>query len=293
MAATATDLIPPKAPRLPSAPADYSQPYGDQLTNILRLYFNQLDNVIQELIVANQVPYGLQVAKGLVPGTSGLFKFGFNADIDTTEETVWTAGGIYVYPASALAMTIVSSSANDTAAGTGARTVTVIGLDANYVETTQTLTLNGTTPVSIPTPLIRVYRAFVVTAGSANTAAGVINIANGGTTYAQIALGDNQTLMAVYTVPAGYTLYMTESGITTGTAGGSQYMVSRLIQRPFGSVFREQAVITAQSGQVFFDGTDVPLRFPEKTDIEVRAYGSAINNQLSAVFAGYLVLTGT
>jgi hypothetical protein len=37
-------LIPPKAPNLPIGPADYSQQYQDQLTNVLRLYFNQLDN---------------------------------------------------------------------------------------------------------------------------------------------------------------------------------------------------------------------------------------------------------
>lgn len=33
------------APRLPAAPTEYSQQYGDQLTNVLRLYFNQLDAV--------------------------------------------------------------------------------------------------------------------------------------------------------------------------------------------------------------------------------------------------------
>jgi hypothetical protein len=31
-------------PRLPAAPEEYSAQYIDQLTNILRLYFNQLDN---------------------------------------------------------------------------------------------------------------------------------------------------------------------------------------------------------------------------------------------------------
>jgi hypothetical protein len=33
-----------KAPRLPSAPLQYDQRFMDQLLNILRLYFNQLDN---------------------------------------------------------------------------------------------------------------------------------------------------------------------------------------------------------------------------------------------------------
>lgn len=33
-----------KAPNLPIAPVDYSQQYQDQLNNVLRLYFSQLDN---------------------------------------------------------------------------------------------------------------------------------------------------------------------------------------------------------------------------------------------------------
>jgi hypothetical protein len=37
-------LVPPKSPLLPISPTEFSQQYGDQLNNALRLYFNQLDN---------------------------------------------------------------------------------------------------------------------------------------------------------------------------------------------------------------------------------------------------------
>lgn len=37
-------------PRLPAAPVEYSQRYGDDLTNILRLYFNQLGNGLAALL---------------------------------------------------------------------------------------------------------------------------------------------------------------------------------------------------------------------------------------------------
>jgi hypothetical protein len=39
-----TTLRPSKAPNLPIAPVEYSQQYQDQLNNVLRLYFNQIDN---------------------------------------------------------------------------------------------------------------------------------------------------------------------------------------------------------------------------------------------------------
>jgi len=37
------------APRLPNAPIEYDYRYIDQLNNILRLYFNQLDKIIGQL----------------------------------------------------------------------------------------------------------------------------------------------------------------------------------------------------------------------------------------------------
>jgi hypothetical protein len=43
------DLRPPKAPNLPIAPVDYRQAYIDQLNNVLRLYFNQIDNGLSSL----------------------------------------------------------------------------------------------------------------------------------------------------------------------------------------------------------------------------------------------------
>lgn len=38
-------LIPPKAPNLPVGPSEYQTRYQDQLNNVLRLYFNQIDNM--------------------------------------------------------------------------------------------------------------------------------------------------------------------------------------------------------------------------------------------------------
>jgi len=40
-------IRPSKAPNLPIAPVEYAQMYQDQLNNVLRLYFNQIDNLTQ------------------------------------------------------------------------------------------------------------------------------------------------------------------------------------------------------------------------------------------------------
>ena len=53
----------PAAPNLPLAPEAYNRPYADQLNNTLRLYFNQMSNVLN-LVVGNEggqylsFPYG-------------------------------------------------------------------------------------------------------------------------------------------------------------------------------------------------------------------------------------------
>ena len=44
------------APALPTGPVTYSKSYIDRFNNILRLYFNQLDNALRNA-VATSVPY--------------------------------------------------------------------------------------------------------------------------------------------------------------------------------------------------------------------------------------------
>lgn len=43
------------APRLPAAPVEYSQQFMDQLTNVLRLYFTQVDNPSPILVASQNV----------------------------------------------------------------------------------------------------------------------------------------------------------------------------------------------------------------------------------------------
>jgi len=241
-------------------------------------------------------PFNLQVARGQVPHHKTLFKFGNNADINGSLETIWSYGGLYVYPTSAIQMSVSSSSANDTAAGTGARTIVVSGLNAQYAEISETVTLNGQTAVLTTNTFIRVFRAFVVTAGSGGTAAGTIYIGTGtvtagvpATVYAEIVLGENQTLMAIWTVPAGYTLYLNQGIFSAASNNAAQYVLSKFMVRPFGSVFRNAADITANSNVISYD-FKVPLAISEKSDIEARAIALAGTNfYVTASFEGIYI----
>ena len=251
--------------------------------------------------VGKTEPFELQVSRGHVAYHTPLFKFGSNADIDSANETIWDQGGIYSYPASAAKVYVSSSNANDTAAGTGARTVVVMGLDGDYDEISETVSLNGQTQVETDALFLRVFRAYVDTAGSGGTAAGDIYVATTGessgvptgTVYAKIRVGENQTLMAIYTVPAGKTLYVTKGSISSGTETSNKFIIGRFVARFFGGVFRTQAKVTLADGFVDFDW-EYPLRIPEKTDLEARAQGSGNDShQVAASFEGVLVLNGS
>lgn len=244
--------------------------------------------------------FNLQVARGQIQGHKTLFKFGNNEDINGSLETIWSYGGLYVYPTSAIQMKVSSTSANDTSGGTGARTIVVSGLNATYDEVSETVVLNGQTAVLTTTTFIRVFRSFVVTAGTGATAAGTIYIGTGtvtagvpATVYAQIVLGENQTLMALWTVPAGYTLYISRGTFSAASNNAAQYILSKFMIRPFNGVFRNVADVTVNSSVISYD-FEVPLAIPEKSDIEARGIALAGTNfYTTASFEGIYIKNET
>ena len=96
--------------------------------------------------------------------------------------------------------------------------------------------------------------------------------------------------MAVYTVPAGYTLYLDDVNFTSAVSLANSYLQVRFLQRDFGTnVFREQTRIVLQSNTYIFK-FEYPLRIPEKTDLEVRAISvGSNNNPVSATWQGVLI----
>lgn len=223
-------------------------------------------------------PFYLQVARNQVLDHNHTFKFGFNPDINGTEETIWDAGGIYSYPGSALAMTVTSAAG--TPANDNGVTVMVEGLDGDYNEVSQEVTLAGSGTATTTQTFLRVFRAYV---SGSQAPTGNLNITNGATTYARITLNQNQTLMSVWTVPAGYTAYFLGGSVSLGTANINQYLTARLVARLSGGVFRTQQKVTLQEGS-FQQKYEIPLVFPEKTDIEARAVSSGSNNAVAATF---------
>jgi hypothetical protein len=98
--------------------------------------------------------------------------------------------------------------------------------------------------------------------------------------------------MAVYTVPAGRTFYLSNGTATHGTDTAGAFMTIRFVVRSPGGVFRTAVKIDVTGSELMFP-FQYPLRLPEKTDLEVRAIcNKNQNNAVSATFEGVLVRNG-
>ena len=238
----------------------------------------------------------LAIARGFTKGHRALYKFGYNPDVNGEEETVWAQGGNMTYPTSAVTMFVSSTSANDANGGTGANSILIQGLDENYDEIEETVFLNGQTQVATQLAYLRVYRAFVTLAGTGGTSGGTIYVGSSGATggvpnttvYANLSFG-NQTQIAAYTVPAGYTLYVDDINFTAALSQANKTATCSFVSRTFGSnVFRTRLINVLQSNQLIAK-FEYPQPFTEKTDLECRVITNTSNNAIGASFQGVLI----
>lgn len=149
-----------------------------------------------------------EVALGRRQGYTLWSKFGYNLDVDTSTdpEVVAAFGGTFTVLTTASTLTVVSSSDEDSdtggsvAQGNGARTIRVIGVDANRNEQTEDITMDGTTSVVTTTTWLGINRAVVLTSGSSDGNVGTVTITatTGGSTQATIPVGESVTQQLIF-----------------------------------------------------------------------------------------------
>lgn len=258
------------------------------------------------MIVINGIAVTLTMAesisRGDIPKAYKFSSLGYNGDINGTREDIWTAGGDYVFPSAAMQMNIVSDSAADAAAGTGARTVKIHYLNDAFKEKEHTFTMNGITPVAGPTDAYRINHCEVMTAGSGVHAAGNITVTNtaGTVTYARIEANGNVALQAIYTVPSmmedgtpithGYI-----TGWDVGSAGAAAAKgitgYCRATADYHGNLtsgifhFKDITMTSDANSPMNFD---FPVKCPSGTDIKISAIGHTTNCIVAGHFEGWL-----
>ena len=233
--------------------------------------------------VGTSEPFELQVARGQIPGHSAIHKFGAvpTMSVNTTG-TVWDVNDT-LYPWSAWSSAgILTVDRAD--AGDAAKTITIVGLDADYNEISENVTLTTATGNATTKTFIRVYRAYMYNGSATNV--GNIDIKKGATVVARITADKGQTLMGVYTVPAGYSAYLTQGvmSVKSGADATGDFFVRYGGQ----TAFRIAHTFEVASAEYFY-AFHVPFKLPEKSDIDVRVSVRSNNARVTAAFDMYLI----
>lgn len=232
----------------------------------------------------NNFPFGLGVARGAFPNFSGIQKFGYNAAVGNTAfETVWENGGLYTYVDSAGTVTLTS---DDTGNDDGA-VVEVQGLDGSYNLLTENVTVGGAASSG---EFIRIFRMRLVSMPGIDSAGDALAVNQGnlsatvnGTVIARILEEVGQTLMAVYTVPAGKRAYLLSFDV--GNSKDAEVEAKVMVRRFDNGVFNTKAYSTLR-GTPFRKEYRITEVIDEKNDIEIRAKSSST----ASVSAGFELL---
>ena len=232
-------------------------------------------NPINTFGSASNIP----IAAGQLEGYSYIHKFGGNPLLNnSTEETMWDEGGLYPWATMDTAATTLTTNAET---GNNGAEITIQGLDENWEPITEVLTLDGTAQTTTNS-WKRVFRGF--TSGSQAITAD-FTLSKSGDVVLHIIAAHQQTEMALYTVPAGKTAYMTTIDASTLK---NESITVRMMVREYGGVFRCRHVFQASTGQYNHEFT-IPKGIPEKTDIDLRARASSNNISGYASFELILV----
>lgn len=241
------------------------------------------------LLVRNVGSHQLQVAGGIVTGHSLVRVFGHNPAVGSSEEAIWSNGGDYTgFLVTAINIEVLSSDADDDTDGAGnndgASTVVVFGLDENFLEISESFTMNGTSAVAatVETSWIRVTRASVTLVGTdsttnpsttgANVGIITVRVASAGATLATIEAQAGHSELAIYTVPAGKNAFLSHVDINVSVAANKSATVTMWhrhdaddVSTPFPSRRLTQTWEDIDGGA---EGDyELSVSFTEKTDI--------------------------
>ena len=209
-----------------------------------------------------------------------IHKFGNNPSISntvstTSPETIWDGSSEYVFPPNVGTGIQIKSSE-----GSDSQEFIVQGLDENFKDQSWTGNLNGVSDVNIEGSWSRVFRSFN---NDSTPISGNINIHASGdaaTSYAQVLAGNDQTLMALYTVPSDCTGYLVgyhSTAYNPSSASEINYTI-QLKTREYGKVFRVQEIFSVNTSNGISQNLPFPNRLEPKTDILFNVVSANGNN---------------
>lgn len=218
----------------------------------------------------------LAIAKGEVNDYSARNIFGYNALTGSTFIPLWENNTAYTYPTVPLTMTVTS------AVGDNGVKIIIIGLDGDYNEISEVVTL----AVSVTTTkqFFRINDVVTIEGNALST----ITISNGGVTYAKVRGGDGKNQASIYTVPAGYSFYLMriDAFCASAAQNNREIFFRNYVRLPTGVNLR---VAETSFLEIMNIQRQIPFKYTEKTDIQFQLRGSAGEQYISVFGEGVLV----
>lgn len=233
--------------------------------------------LIPSLVSAQHAPEADIWAKGAYgtysPGITHVGLNGYSAGLTTSFELIWPEGTAYTLLAVNMSIPyIASSSTADDVGSTGALTVLVECVDANFTATSATLSLDGQTSVLLGIDCMAVNSVKVLTVGSGGVNAGILRVGTGTNTsgvpavvHAHVAIGDNQSKAFFYTVPDNYTLLCKDIIGSVGTSSAIAYTFAINSAVNMGPSMRRRLIYNTYADSARFG--DLIMAFPEKSQV--------------------------
>jgi len=246
--------------------------------------------------------FASRVLMGQVPGVTRVAGIGtrtLGAAITgiATGEDIWEgAATAYPWMLADTALEAVSDNVNDTAAGTGAQSINVQGVNiSGSVTNSGNIALNGTTPVAVGTH----YRINLANTGMVTPVAGTqtnlgtitIRDAGGGTIRAVIPPRQRTAQQCVYTPPLGFFLniFAVEIELLEAAGGASRHIDAGLYFRFTNSASGRPRKIQCSDGAPFTLNAGARIPVGPMTDFAVSCVFSSTNAiKIGAAFEGHL-----
>lgn len=199
------------------------------------------------------------VGFGLSGGNSVRNIFGYNNQVGTSFVPLWENSSAYIYPTSALTMTVTNAAADNGVI------IRIIGLDANYDIISEDHTLaNGNTTTQ------QFFRINDLITISGNAVNGDITVANSGITYAKIRSGDGRNQASIFTVPRNHEfgLYRIDAFCASSVQNNRILTFRNTVETVTGvklrvaeTEFRERMDIQRRLPFVYNEKTDIQFNF--------------------------------
>ncbi len=234
---------------------------------------------------------------------------GENDDVDGADlpTTVWNAKAVggptqITFPSAAAAASVVSDDANDTSAGTGARSIALFGVDANYDYQTEIVDMNGVTPVLSTTQFLFVHLACAIGVGvnTAGTNGEATNIGNitvsiGGNLIDVIVAGQGQSQTSAIVVPksidASKSPFITSAEVIFGRQSSGAYITAEAWSTWPGQASRRVASIPVTVTDSFAVQLVPPIPTAAGAQLELLLTEASNNNSKVRAALGISYLT--